>query len=106
LPLTEAAIQKGLTDFLETVGFLVYHTRYSIGSDPGFPDILAVRDDGTLVAIECKGPKGRIGDAQCEWINRLRSTPGCVFAEVVGPRSAMGWCGYDEALEQLHEALT
>jgi hypothetical protein len=102
--LTEAHIQKGLTDLLHTLGFETFHNRYAIGSDPGFPDIVAVRDDGAMVVVECKGPKGRIRPGQHEWLRRFRAVPGCIFCEIVGPRRAMWYEGYDDALALIERA--
>jgi hypothetical protein len=104
--ITEAQIQRGITDLLKQLGFECYHTRYSIGSDSGFPDVVAVRDDGTLVAVECKGPKGKIRPGQLEWIRRFRSIPGCIFAEIVGPEMNDYWWGYDQALRGIESAVT
>ena len=104
--LTEAQIQQGLRDALENLGFSVYSTRFSIRSDPGFPDIVAVRGrDGALVAIECKGPTGKVRPGQAEWIEGFAQVPGCVFAEIVGPVTSERWIGYDVALWQLQNAI-
>ena len=61
--LTEALIQKGIVDVLEQFGFSCYHTRFALDSDSGFPDIVAVREDGAIVAVECKGPRGQLRPA-------------------------------------------
>lgn len=97
-PLTESDIQKGITDLLKTLGFTVYHTRFAIGSDSGFPDVFACDEDGLIIVVECKGPKGHIRSGQAEWIGRFNKVPGCVFSEIVGPRRGMCWEGYDDAL--------
>lgn len=93
--LTEAAIQHGITSFLKRLGFECFHTRFAIGSDPGFPDLVA----------EFKGPNGRLRPGQLEWIERWRKAKGCLFAEVVGPETTDRWIGYDEALVRLQEIL-
>jgi hypothetical protein len=103
--LTEAAIQKGITDLLKQLGFDTFHNRYAIGSDPGFPDIVGVSDDGMMVAIECKGPKGRLRFGQSRWIDRFDKVPGCIFAEVVGPTVSFQWVLYDEALVVIQERV-
>jgi hypothetical protein len=103
--LTEELIQKGIVDCLEVLGFGTYHTRFSIGSDDGFPDVVGLRADGAIVAVECKGPRGRLTDRQLDWIQRFRQNPGCLFAEVVGPETTSAWVGYDEAIARLHEVL-
>jgi Holliday junction resolvase len=99
--LTEAEIQKSLIKLLQFKGFdLTYHTRYSLGSDPGFPDIVAARA-GQIVAIECKGARGALRPKQVEWIEMFRTVPGCVMAEVVGPTDGDRWIGYDQALDRI-----
>jgi hypothetical protein len=50
--------------------FLVYHTKYSIGSQPGFPDLI-IAGHGVVLAVECKGPTGTVSDKQTEWIQKL-----------------------------------
>lgn len=99
--LTEAYIQRGLIEALQWEGFSVYHTRFSLDSESGFPDICAVHEtSGRMVVIECKGPRGRVSPEQRDWIERFRLVPGCVFSEVVGPDERPGeWWGYDDALD-------
>ena len=104
--LTEALIQKGIVDVLEQFGFSCYHTRFALDSDSGFPDIVAVREDGAIVAVECKGPRGQLRPLQLDWIQRFRQSADCRFSEVVGPEPNDRWLGYDEALERLQEALS
>jgi len=99
LMLTEADVQRGIRDLLERLGFAVFHTRFAIGSDTGFPDVVALSADGLIIAIECKGPKGRIRPGQREWIERFARVPSCLVAAIVGPESGKDWIGYDEALE-------
>jgi hypothetical protein len=100
-PLTEAVIEKALRQALAVKGFrLCYHTRFAVGSDTGFPDLVAVRD-GALVALEVKGPRGRLRPNQADWIAAFRSLPGCVLAAVVGPEPSDHWLGYDQILERI-----
>ena len=99
--LTEAQIQRGLTDALRTLGYAVYHTEFAIRSAPGFPDILAVNQYGSIVALECKGPRGRLRDQQKEWIDRFARNGDCLLAAVVGPTETDRWISYDHALALL-----
>jgi len=99
--LTEAAIQRGLVEALQWAGFTVYHTRFSLGSTEGFPDILAVDERGQQVVIECKGPRGRVSTEQLEWLARFDKVPGVVFCAIVGPETKDGWVGYDDALAMI-----
>jgi selenophosphate synthetase-related protein len=102
--MTEADVQRGITDLLKRLGFTVYHTRFAIGSDRGFPDVVGVRDDGKMVVVECKGPRGRLSDEQQQWLDRFAQVPGCVFSDVVTAGTHPVWWGYDEALEMIAEA--
>ena len=50
-----------------------YHTRLSIGSQRGFPDLVLVRArDRRLVFMELKGPKTLVQPEQQAWIDALR----------------------------------
>lgn len=51
------------------VGFRVYHTLRSKGSQPGFPDWTLVRE--RLIFLELKSETGKPSDAQKEWIGAL-----------------------------------
>src|SRR4051812_11654711 len=100
---TEEEIQKGLVDILEVRGFSTYHTRFSLASEKDFPDVVAVRRDGAMVVIECKGPRGRLAPGQLEWIRMFAEVLGCEFAAVVGPYKTAEWMAYDDALSILAE---
>jgi len=105
--LTEAAIQRGVTDLLQQLGFECFHVGYMLGStSAGFPDLIACDDRGRFVVAEFKGPRGRIRPGQQEWIERWRKAAGCVFSEIVGPEATDRWMGFDDALQRLQEVLT
>lgn len=73
--LTEAAFQRQIQDFAAFCGFnLIYHTRYSLGSPSGYPDLTLVSESKQRVLfIEVKGPKGVVSPAQRVWIDGLRN---------------------------------
>lgn len=102
--LTEQDIQRGITDLLETLGYICYHTRFAIGSDAGFPDIFACNDAGYIIAVECKGPRGKVRPGQREWIDRIGKSPSCLFAAIVGPSETDNWEGYEEAIWCIRDA--
>ena len=50
-------------------GFVVYHTYRSTRSNPGFPDVFAVREsDGALIVAELKVGDNKPSDAQKRWL--------------------------------------
>lgn len=51
------------------VGFLVYHTLRSKGSQPGFPDWTLARE--RVIFLELKSETGKPSDAQKKWIGAL-----------------------------------
>lgn len=50
----------------------IYHTRVSLGSNQGYPDLHLVRG-GRSVFAELKTMKGRASGAQELWLERLRA---------------------------------
>lgn len=72
---TEAQWLRQVRDLALMFGWKLYHARYSLGADPGWPDIFAVR--GTrAVAAELKGPRGKYTEAQAEWLVALKAVEG------------------------------
>ncbi len=73
--------QKRVEGVLRANNFLIYHTLRSKGSTPGFPDICAVKGErdgsgGRLIYIENKTEKGKVSEAQKEWLDALATVPG------------------------------
>lgn len=71
----EADFQAALTKVAKQLGWLAYHTRFSIDSEPGFPDLLMVRGE-RLIAAELKGPRGTVSPEQLVWLDKLGQVPG------------------------------
>lgn len=78
---TEAQFQRALVATARDYGYaLVYHTKFSLGSDPGFPDLILVREerDGTArcVVVECKRVGKHPTARQQEWLDALGKVAG------------------------------
>ena len=67
----EEEFQQQIIDLAHLYGWLVYHTRDSRRSTPGFPDLVLVRD--RVLFREVKMAGGRLSDAQLDWKRRLES---------------------------------
>lgn len=53
---------------------LIYHPRYSLGSEPGWPDLVLVRvRDRRLIFAELKAEKGRLSTRQAEVLELLEA---------------------------------
>lgn len=62
---------RQVEDLARLSGWLCYHTYSSRRSVPGFPDLVMVRPPRVIFA-ELKSEKGRLRDAQREWLDALR----------------------------------
>ena len=67
---TEREFQAQVIKYAELAGWLVYHTYDSRRSQPGFPDLVLVRNK-TVVFAELKSEKGRPTKAQKMWLYAL-----------------------------------
>lgn len=73
LRMTEAELQKSVTELLDLYGWKWHHETDSRKSRAGFPDLIAVHESGRLLLVELKGhdARGRLGKvtpAQNEWL--------------------------------------
>lgn len=66
---SEAAWQAQVVHLATMFGWLVYHTHDSRRSQPGFPDLVLVRD--RVLYRELKTATGRVSAEQQVWLDRL-----------------------------------
>jgi hypothetical protein len=71
----EKDFQKQVEQLAEVRGWDVYHTRHSVGSHPGFPDLAMLRVP-RMVFAELKSESGRLSTYQQDWIRALSGHPG------------------------------
>lgn len=65
LQLTEAEVLDQVKKYLQATGWLVMRIHQSLGSKPGLPDIIALKD-GRTIYIECKSqhPRAKLSGSQ------------------------------------------
>ena len=79
IPITERDFQKTVLDMARFFGWKDYFSWSSLHSPRGFPDLVLARErDGVvrLVFVELKSEKGKLTEAQCEWLDLLAKVPG------------------------------
>lgn len=76
-PITEAQFQRQVVQLARLLGWLVYHTRDSRGSDAGYPDLTMVRGRRVVYA-ELKSARGRVKPEQAVWATALAAVGGAV----------------------------
>lgn len=70
-PITEASFQKTVIGMARVLKWTCFHPRYSIGSDAGYPDLTLIHPTHGALWLELKTRRGRISEAQRDWIDRL-----------------------------------
>lgn len=70
IEMTEAEFERQVKQLAATFGYSYYHTWRSIHSPAGFPDCVLAKP-GRLIFAELKSEKGKMSDAQNEWIDVL-----------------------------------
>lgn len=76
VPQTEKQFQEAVIELAKLNGWMVYHTHDSRRSEPGFPDLVLVKN-GFVIFAELKTEKGRVSEAQEKWLRNLGSGEGC-----------------------------
>ena len=68
---SEQDFQRSIIRFAKSRGWLFYHTWDSRRSEPGFPDLVLVRD--RVLFRELKTDKGRLTAIQKTWRDQLKA---------------------------------
>lgn len=77
-PQSEDEFQADVIGLAKLLGWRVYHTRDSRGSDSGFPDLVLVRR-GRLIFAELKTDTGKLRPVQEAWLTDLLETKAEVY---------------------------
>jgi hypothetical protein len=70
---TEKQFEAAVVEYARLHSWVTYHTHDSRRSPEGFPDLVLARGDKLLFA-ELKSDRGRLSDAQLQWIEVLQRT--------------------------------
>lgn len=81
--MSESEFMASVVDAAEKLSWRCFHDYDSRRSNPGWPDLVCVRD-GKLLALELKAKRGRVRPGQIEWIAELADVPG-VTAMIARP---------------------
>lgn len=101
--MTERQLLEAIRALAKRLDWLVYHTHDSRRSEPGFPDLVLVRDARVIFA-ELKTQRGRVSPAQDVWLKRLAEvshTLEAVAAGLVAPEPYVG-AGYLPSAVTVH----
>ena len=79
----EADFQRLIVEAAGYLGYAVYHTFDSRRSNPGWPDLVLLKQ-GHMICLEVKTERGRVRPEQVVWIAELDQVPG-VTAMIVRP---------------------
>lgn len=93
--ISEKAFQAQVVQLAKLNRWNVYHTFNSQRSEPGFPDLVLVRD-GCLIFAELKRQHAKPSPAQRDWIQALSLVAGTVGASgVIGAVRVFLWMPSD-----------
>jgi len=66
----ENLVKREVKDWLTLMGWFHFPILQGLGSYPGIPDIIAVKN-GVVLFIECKAPGGQLSEAQRKFRQRI-----------------------------------
>ena len=69
--LTEAQLQRNVIQLAKACGWKCYHPRFSVGSEPGWPDLVMAHRQRGFMFVELKSERGKLTDAQRDWLDTL-----------------------------------
>lgn|SRR3990167_7349518 len=90
---SEKAFQQQVEDLARLLKWKVYHTRDSRRSEPGFPDLILLRN-GIMLVAELKREGKKPTAKQNEWLREFGKLPAQVITRVWYPSDI-------EAIERL-----
>ncbi|MFN7088388.1 MAG: VRR-NUC domain-containing protein [Candidatus Paceibacteria bacterium] len=77
--MTEETILKNqIKDYLNIKQVFWWYNLQGLGSQKGIPDLFALKN-GVLFAIEVKSPKGKLSEAQENFLERIKLNGGTVI---------------------------
>jgi hypothetical protein len=68
--MSEPMMQAGIMRLAKQLGYLAYHTKWSLNSPRGFPDLVIV-GHGRSWFLEIKGPRPKVYPEQIAWVDAL-----------------------------------
>jgi len=74
-PKNEKELQKRIVAEARRLGWRIYHTMYSPGSDRGYPDLTLTHPSYDKLWIEVKGPNPKIYPEQLSWLADINAGP-------------------------------
>jgi hypothetical protein len=87
----ERDLQRLVVDMASALGWTHYATVYSVGADPGYPDLTLVHPEYGVIWLELKTDRGRVSEAQREWLTRLLDAGQRAWLVYPGDTEEGGW---------------
>lgn len=75
-PMTERDFQATVVETARLLGWRVYHTHDSRRSEPGFPDLVLVRERVVWAELKTDSVRSRLTPEQRSWVDALQRAGG------------------------------